>query len=40
MIVRSAFPFYRPRRWWRVVRGLCEMAIGYKVTCVILRKGS
>jgi len=39
MIVRSAIPFYRPRRWWTVVRGLCEMAIGYKVTCVILRKG-
>ncbi len=38
MIVRAGMPFYRPRRWWAVVRGLYEMATGYKVTCVILRK--
>jgi hypothetical protein len=38
MIVRAGMPFYRPRRWWAVVRGLFEMAIGYRVTCVILRK--
>jgi len=38
MIARAAIPVYRPRRWWSVVRGLWEMAMGYKVTCVILRK--
>jgi hypothetical protein len=38
MIVRTCVPFYRPRRWYEVVRGLYDMAIGYKVTCVALRK--
>ena len=38
MMVRSAAPFYRPRRWWASVRRLGEIVAGYKVTCVILRK--
>lgn len=38
MIVRSAIPFYRPHRWWAAVRRLAEIAIGYKVTCVILHR--
>ena len=38
MIVRARVPFYRPPRWYEVVRGLYDMAIGYKVTCVVLRK--
>jgi hypothetical protein len=38
MIVRTCVPFYRPRRWYEVVRGLYDMAIGYKVTWVALRK--
>jgi len=38
MILRACLPFYRPRRWYGVVRGLYDMAIGYKVTCVVLRK--
>jgi hypothetical protein len=40
MIVRACAPFYRPRRWYGVVRGLYDMAIGYRVTCVVLRKGA
>jgi hypothetical protein len=38
MILRACLPFYRPRRWYRVVRALYDMALGYKVTCVVLRK--
>lgn len=38
MILRAFVPFYRPRRWWSVLRGLYEMAAGYRVTCVIFRK--
>lgn len=40
MIVRACVPFYRPRRWYGVVRGLYDMAIGHRVTCVVLRKGA
>ena len=38
LLVRAAIPFYRPRRWWTAVQRLAEVVIGYKVTCVILRK--
>jgi len=38
MIARACLPFYRPRRWYSVVLGLYEIAIGYKVTCVVLRR--
>ena len=38
MILRACLPFYRPRRWYGVVQGLYDMATGYKVTCVVLRK--
>ncbi len=40
MLVRAAVPFYRSRRWWGNLRRLSELAVGYKVTCVILRKES
>jgi hypothetical protein len=38
MILRALAPFYRPRRWWSVARGLYQMATGYSVTCVLFRK--
>jgi hypothetical protein len=38
MVARSAVPFYRPQGWWATVKRLGEIAAGYKVTCVILRK--
>jgi SAM-dependent methyltransferase len=38
MIARAALPIYKPRRWWPSVQKLSEIAAGYKVTCVVLRK--
>jgi hypothetical protein len=38
MVARSAVPFYRPQGWWATLKRLGEIAAGYKVTCVILRK--
>jgi hypothetical protein len=40
LVARVAVPFYRPRRWWANVQRLAEIAGGYKVTCVVLRKHS
>jgi SAM-dependent methyltransferase len=38
IVARVALPFYRPERWWANLRRLGELAAGYQVTCVILRK--
>ena len=40
MIARAAVPFYRPHRWWPAFGRFIEVVRGYKVTCVILRKGT
>jgi len=38
LVVRLVAPFYRTRNWWKAMRKLGRIVVGYRVTCVILRK--
>lgn len=40
LIARVGLPFLRPRRWRADILRLKEIVVGYKVTCVVLRKES
>jgi hypothetical protein len=40
LIARAGLPLYRSRQWWTAVRRLFDIAAGYQVTCVVLRKQS